>query len=304
MPVLQLTVETRDPERIEAACFEAGATSVTLLDAADSPILEPAPGTTPLWPSVRVVAHFAPQADRYAIGACLDAASPGASAAARFEVIADRAWEREWLKDFRPMRFGARLWVCPQGQVPDDPRAVVIDLDPGLAFGTGTHETTALCLTWLECTELFGLDVIDYGCGSGILAIAALKLGAHSAIGVDLDPQALIATRDNAARNGVEVEALLPEAALPPCDLLLANILAEPLIALAPRFASLVRPRGGVLLSGILGAQADAVASAFAPWFDMRTFATRNDWVCLEGARIARDPVALDGGAAPATGVR
>lgn len=304
MPVLQLTVETRDPEGIEAACFEAGATSVTLLDAADSPILEPAPGTTPLWPTVRVVAHFAPQADRNAIGTCLDAASPGASAAARFEVIADRAWEREWLKDFRPMRFGARLWVCPQGQAPDDPRAVVIDLDPGLAFGTGTHETTALCLTWLECTELFGLEVIDYGCGSGILAIAALKLGAHSAIGVDLDPQALIATRDNAARNGVEVEALLPEAALPPCDLLLANILAEPLIALAPRFASLVRPRGGVLLSGILGSQADAVASAFAPWFDMRTFASRNHWVCLEGVRIARDPAALDGGAAPATGVR
>ncbi len=298
MPVLQLTVETRAPETIEAACFEAGATSVTLLDAADVPILEPAPGSTPLWPTVRLVAHFPPDADRAAIGKCLESASAGASAAARFELIADRAWEREWLKDFRPMRFGAHLWVCPQGQSPDDPRAIVVDLDPGLAFGTGTHETTALCLTWLERAELCGLDVIDYGCGSGILAIAALKLGAHSAMGVDLDPQALIATRDNSVRNGVVVEAVLPDAPLPPCDLLLANILAEPLIALAPRFASLVRPRGGVLLSGILGAQADAVASAFAPWFDMRTCATRNDWVCLEGARNEGPRASLRGAGA------
>ena len=187
MPQLQLTLETSDPETMEAACFDAGALSVTLLDAADTPILEPAPGSTPLWPTVRVVAHFPGDADRLAIAARLESLSAGAGAASRFDLIADRAWEREWLKDFRPMRFGAHLWVCPRGQEPEDPRAVRIDLDPGLAFGTGTHETTALCLTWLDCTDVRDLDVIDYGCGSGILAIAALKLGACSAIGVDLE---------------------------------------------------------------------------------------------------------------------
>ena len=288
MPALQLSIETRDPEALEAACFEAGAVAVTLLDAADVPILEPAPGATPLWPLVRLVALFEERADRAAIGRAIeDVTGQGLPGNARFELIADRPWEREWLRDFRPMRFGARLWVCPHGQFPAQDDATIVWLDPGIAFGTGSHETTAMCLSWLDVTDVRGLEVTDYGCGSGILAIAAAKLGARLASAVDLDPQALVATRDNAQRNGVaeRIEILSTADPAPLADVLLANILAQPLIELAPRFKSMVRPGGVLVLSGILSSQAVAVASAYAPWFDMRSFATLHDWVCLEGVR-------------------
>jgi len=282
--VLQLIVETRDASAVEDACFAAGALSVTLLDAADEPILEPAPGATPLWPSVRLVALFARDASRESIQASL-AVALGQHVAVNFELVEDRVWEREWLKDFRPMRFGARLWVCPQDQEPGQPDATVVWLDPGLAFGTGTHETTAMCLSWLDSADLQDCDVVDFRCGSGILAISALRLGARQAAAMDLDPQALIATRENARRNGVDALIVPVDAAIPLCDVLLANILAEPLISLAARLAASVRRNGQIVLSGILTAQAPDVARAFAPWFDMRTAATRNDWVCLEGAR-------------------
>jgi ribosomal protein L11 methyltransferase len=160
-------------------------------------------------------------------------------------------------------------------------------LDPGLAFGTGTHPTTALCLEWLDSAALHALDVIDYGCGSGILAIAAAKLGAGSVTTVDLDPHALLATRDNAERNGVSdrIVTRTPDEALDPADLLLANILSEPLIALAPRFARLVRPGGRIVLAGILISQAETVTGAYRPWFDIAPFATRDSWVCLHGVK-------------------
>jgi ribosomal protein L11 methyltransferase len=291
MPFLQLTLDiaTADPAPFEDALFELGALSVTLEDAADDPVLEPAPGETPLWPTRVVKALFEASTDRDALAQSLAEVLPVAPSP-RFEAIADKAWEREWLKDFKPMRFGRRLWVCPGGQPAGDPAAVRIELDPGLAFGTGTHATTALCLEWLDGRELAGREVVDYGCGSGILAIAALKLGAARARAVDIDPQALIATRDNARRNGVETGLRLsddPELGPGSCDVLVANILAGPLVELAPRFAAALRGGGELALSGVLVEQAQAVTAAYRPWFDIALSATREGWALIGGRRRA-----------------
>lgn len=291
MPFLQLTLDiaTADPEPYEDALFELGALSVTLEDAADDPVLEPAPGETPLWPTRLVKALFEASTDRDAVSQLLARAVPGAPSP-RFEAIADKAWEREWLKDFRPMRFGRRLWVCPGGLPAGAPGAVRIELDPGLAFGTGTHPTTALCLDWLDDRDLRGLEVVDYGCGSGILAIAALKLGATNVRAIDIDPQALIATRDNARRNQIETGLAVssdPGLVERSCDLLIANILASPLVELAPRFAAALRPGGDLGLSGILAGQAQTVAAAYQPWFDIALSATREGWALLGGRRRA-----------------
>lgn len=291
MPFLQLTlaIGRAAPEPCEEALFDLGALSVTLEDAADDPVLEPAPGETPLWPTIRVKALFPDDADRWWIATMLGRRLPG-TPSPDFEAVADRAWEREWLKDFGPMRFGRRLWVCPGGQPADDPDAVRIELDPGLAFGTGTHPTTAMCLEWLEGHEPAGKDVVDYGCGSGILAIAALKLGASRVRAMDIDPQALVATRENALRNGVDHgltvtdDPHLPDRST---DLLVANILAGPLVELAPRFAAAIRPGGDVVLSGILAEQADTVTAAYRPCFDIALAATRDGWGLLCGRRRA-----------------
>lgn len=291
MPFLQLTlaVGAADPEPFEEALLELGASSITLEDAADDPVLEPAPGTTPLWPTVRLKALFDADTDRTSILDALTTHFGDALPHASFDAIADRIWEREWLKDFRPMRFGERLWVCPAGMRPDGAAdAVFIDLDPGLAFGTGTHPTTALCLEWLDGAQLAGKTVIDYGCGSGVLAIAALKLGARSAIAVDIDPQAIIATIDNADRNGVRerlVAMTVADARLTPTDIVLANILAEPLEQLAVTLASLVARHGHIVLSGLLSSQATRLATLYAAWFDMAPAATRDDWARLAGIK-------------------
>lgn len=302
MPFLQLTfpIGAADPAPFEDALLAAGATSITLQDAADDPVLEPAPGKTPLWPSVRIKALFDGSADPDAVMSVLRSELSQSLADAKFETLADRAWEREWLKDFHPMQFGRRLWVCPNGQRPaadlvpvTGPQSLVtsccfIDLDPGLAFGTGTHPTTALCLEWLDGARLEHKRVLDYGCGSGVLAIAALKLGAASALAVDIDPQALLATHDNAVRNHVEERLRVLPAGDPigaPVDILLANILAEPLESLAPTFAGLVVAGGRLVLSGILRGQAQAVASRYAPWFDVAPATVRDDWARLDGVR-------------------
>jgi ribosomal protein L11 methyltransferase len=291
VPHLQLTIDIGklDPAPVEDALFELGAVSVTLEDAADDPVLEPAPGATPLWPTVVVKALFDAGSSPDAIRSALVQALPGAPDP-RFELLADKAWEREWLKDFRPMRFGRRLWVCPGGMAAGDADAIRVELDPGLAFGTGTHPTTALCLEWLDAQSLDGRQVVDYGCGSGILAIAALRLGAQRIVAMDIDPQALRATRENAARNGVlarlEVTAD-PALATASADVLLANILAGPLVELAPRFAQAVRPGGLLALSGLLAEQAAAVTAAYQPWFDIGTTATREGWTLLAGRRRA-----------------
>jgi ribosomal protein L11 methyltransferase len=286
VPFLQLTLSigSADPAPFEDELLAAGAASITLEDAGDDPVLEPPPGSTPLWPRVRLKALFDSAADPDA----LRASFPDAT----FEHIGDRAWEREWLKDFRPMRFGRRLWICPGGQRPqlDESGAApcLIELDPGLAFGTGTHPTTALCLEWLDSAPLQGKSVVDYGCGSGVLAIAALKLGAAAALAIDIDPQALIATRENAARNQVAQHLTVAgpdEAPRGQTEILLANILAEPLLVLAPSFAERVVPGGSIVLSGLLRRQEAPVASRYAAWFDMRPAILRDDWALLYGLR-------------------
>ena len=286
----QLVIELGrdDLARAEEACTRLGAIALLLADAGDEPLLEPAPGTTPLWHSVRLRALFPETPEPPVLAATVAAVLGLPAAAVRIEHLADRVWEREWLKDFRPMRFGQRLWVCPAGQRPLEGTSIVLELDPGLAFGTGTHATTALCLEWLDARPLAGLRLLDYGCGSGILALAALKLGAAGATAFDIDPQALLATRENAAKNGLAGRiAILSEAQdiARPFDLVLANILAGPLIDLAPQLAAYCRPGGAIALAGLLVHQADEVAQAYRPWFDIEISAERDGWTLLSGRR-------------------
>ena len=293
MPFIELSIDLADadPESVEAACFAAGALSVTLTDAADTPILEPLPGTTPLWPHVRLAALYGAGTDSGAVIADLRAALGRPDLEATVRLVEDRVWEREWLKDFKPRRHGRRLWICPGGQPPppgEDSDAVIVWLDPGLAFGTGTHATTALCLEWLDEVPLAGARLLDVGSGSGILSVAALKLGAGHALAIDIDPQALIASRENAERNGVADRLAVRDAALPwgsGYDIVVANILAEPLLQLSGAIAGAIRPGGGIVLSGLLASQADAVAAAYAPWFDMEAARIRDDWAALAGRR-------------------
>jgi len=278
----------------EAACLCCGAIAVTFVDADDrdmSPVLEPAPGEFRLWPAVRLVALFPPEADRAAVARALSRSLGVEPAQLRARGVADRAWEREWLRDFHAMRFGRRLWVCPRHERVDEPDAAVVSMDPGLAFGTGTHATTALCLEWLDAHPPQDDAVVDFGCGSGVLALAALRLGARSATCFDIDPQALTATRDNASTNGLSERLRLCDSAgaIPRgADLLLANILSGPLVQLAPLFADILRPAGALVLSGLMEQDVPAVERAYDPWFDMRTFGVRESWVCLWGRRNGR----------------
>src|SRR5580698_5666995 len=261
-------------DAVEAALEELGASSITFVDRGDEPVLEPKPGEFRLWSDTLVRALFqAPAAA--ASSEAADAArklatlasvlGPHVTDTARVRAVKDQDWERVWLTDWKSLRFGRRLWVCPTAaEPPDDPDAVVVRLDPGLAFGTGTHPTTALCLQILDSLPVSGRNIIDYGCGSGILGIAALKLGAAHVTAVDLDPQALLATRDNALRNGVsaQVEVCGVESPLTPAYCVLANILAGPLIELAPKLTAACEPGGYLLLSGLLKTQAYAVKAA------------------------------------------
>ena len=290
MPFHQLVVELpgRELARAEDACRRLGALALALADAGDEPLLEPAPGETPLWQAVRLRALFDLAASPELLAATLAAVLGLDPEAIAIEHVEDRAWEREWLRDFRPMRFGRRLWVCPAGQQPDEPAAVVLELDPGLAFGTGTHPTTALCLEWLDAAIEGGERVLDYGCGSGILALAALRLGAEQAIAFDIDPQALLATRENAAKNGLADRLEIAELAGSVAgrfDVVLANILSGPLVALAPGIAPRAVGGGALLLAGMLAHQADEVAQAYRPWFDIGPVAEREGWTLLAGRR-------------------
>lgn len=276
----------------EDAAFDCGAIAVTFVDGRDDAVLEPAPGEMPLWPATRVRCLFADAPSAPAVPAALTqvlAFKLGLDAA-RIEVqaVADRVWEREWLKDFHARRFGRRLWISPHHEQLSAPDAVVVLLDPGLAFGTGTHPSTALCLTWLDAHAPLDARVIDYGSGSGVLGIAAARLGARAVHAFDIDPQALIATHDNADANGVaaRLQVHASAATLPAdSDLLLANILAAPLCALAASFASLVRSGGQLVLAGLLEPQAMEVTAAYATWFDVARFAELDGWVCLAGRR-------------------
>ncbi len=286
---LKLSVETRaDQAEIVATQLESlGALSVTLQDSADAAIFETHPGDTALWPRTCVSALFAPATAMEPILASVQQAlqteNPPPHTLAYLE---DQDWERAWLDRFQPMPFGRRLWVCPTGHEPPDPAAVNLMLDPGLAFGTGTHATTALCLEWLDQAELEGCTVIDYGCGSGILAIAAARLGARQVWAVDIDTQALEASERNARQNSVaaRIHTCLPNH-LPAiqADCLIANILAQPLMELAPTLATLLKPGGQLVLSGILaGEQAQAVLAAYQQWFELISMEEREEWVRLD----------------------
>ncbi len=277
-----------DAHSAETACFASGATAVTFTDTRDDAVLEPLPGEFRLWPATRLQALYPDGTAAEAAAGALATALGVPRGAILSRVVAGMAWEREWLKDFHAMRFGERLWVCPHHEEISDPHGIVVRLDPGLAFGTGTHPTTALCLEWLDRHLEADCQMLDYGCGSGILAVAAVKLGARCAHCYDIDPQALTAARENAAANAVSTQVCVyeTEAALPAgVDVLLANILATPLCALAPRFAALVRPGGALVLAGLMAHEVPEVTQAQAPWFDMRPGASRDDWVCLSGRR-------------------
>jgi ribosomal protein L11 methyltransferase len=281
---LQLTfsVEQSLAELLADELTACGALSVTFQDAADEPVYEPALNTTPLWLHTNVVGLFEEHVDVEQLLSCLQLNFPTLPTYVA-EKIADREWSRVWMDNFHPMRFGQRLWICPTWHEPPYPNDINILLDPGLAFGTGTHATTALCLTWLDqATDLIGKIVLDFGCGSGILAIAAAKLGACEVWAVDNDPQALFATRENAMQNKVlaQFHLYLPE----DCpslqvDVLLANILATPLIELAPRLIAQVKPAGLIVLSGILNTQVESVTSAYRAVCDILEIAEQEDWI-------------------------
>ena len=285
---LTLEIEGLDPQLAEDACFAAGAVAVTFSDARDDAVLEPAPGEVRLWPATRITALFGPDTQPEQVRESLATTLALPPERLTLEPVADRPWEREWLKDFHAMRFGTRLWVCPRHERVDEPGARVVQLDPGLAFGTGTHPSTALCLSWLDAHLQPAARVIDYGCGSGILALAAAALGARRVDAFDIDPQALIATRDNALANACAERIRLCASAAqiePGADVLLANIIAGTLCELAPGLAALVRPGGALVLAGILRGQEADVTAAFDACFDMRRFDEREQWVGLFGMR-------------------
>lgn len=303
MPHLELSLQCSEAEqpRYARALEDVGALAVTMLDAdADTgnehAILEPGVGETPLWNSVVLTALFDAGTDALALLAALDAFDGDLDwTRVGFRTVEDQDWERAWMDQYAPLRFGERTWIVPWNHaLPDEAGedAVVVRLDPGLAFGSGTHPTTSLCLQWLDTLaargELSGRQVLDYGCGSGILALAALKLGAAGAVGVDNDPQALLATADNAQRNGVDaalavhLPADAPQATYP---VVVANILASALDALAEVLAERVAPGGRIALSGILDGQEEELLRRYRPWFDTLAVAREGDWVRIDGVR-------------------
>jgi ribosomal protein L11 methyltransferase len=288
---VSIEVEQRSLSRVEAALEDLDAASITLLDAEDHPILEPGPGETPLWPQVTVRALFHDHVDRIGLFDALQIMVPWLTPEKiTARGVADEDWTRVWMDTFQPMQFGRRTWIYPStSEPPDDAHAAIVRLDPGLAFGTGTHPTTALCLTWLDGLDLRGKTVLDFGCGSGILAIAALKLGAARAVGIDNDPQAIIASRDNAERNGVveQLDLYLPDdvpAGLT-ADVVVANILAGALVALQSTITTHCRSNAPLALSGILADQADEVAAAYRADFADLAVTAQEDWIRIDGVR-------------------
>lgn len=290
-----MDLDALDPDVVETIFTRHGACSVTLTDAGNNPVLEPGPGETPLWANSRITGLFSPDADLQSLCDTLIAElNLQQLPAHRTEDLPDRDWEREWLRDFGPMRFGHRLWICPGGSEVEQCDAVIVRLDPGLAFGTGMHATTALCLEWLDGLALAGKSMLDYGCGSGVLAIAALKLGCRSATAMDVDPQAVLATRRNAADNDVGSQLCVAgdDAGIKGrFDIVVANILAGPLIQFAESITSTIARRGMLALSGVLCEQADDVMAAYEPWVEFEDPSYREQdgqlWSRLTGTRRA-----------------
>jgi ribosomal protein L11 methyltransferase len=287
----QISVITDEDSAPKLADFfdSLGAVSVTYMDAEDEPVYEPAIGETKIWSNTQVIALYELDAkpEQIKIRVCEKFAHAPLQNWL-IEDIEDQAWERAWMEYYHPMKFADRLWVCPTGQEHIEPGTVCLTLDPGLAFGTGTHPTTALCLEWLASHDLTGKTVIDYGCGSGILAVAAVLLGATEAHALDIDPQAITATQDNALKNNVQgkIRCYLPEQFTAfEADVVLANILAKPLIEMSTQISSLVKLGGDLVLSGILHEQAESVADTYQQHLTMKVPVRQEDWIRLEGIR-------------------
>ncbi len=291
MPWLQLNIISprKSADRLEDALLESGAVSVTLQDNADQPIFEPGLGETPLWDNVRITGLYDAEIDTAKATTIAIKAFGSDLPTHAWELLEDKDWEREWMKNFHAIRCGERLWICPSWQTPPEPDKVNLMLDPGLAFGTGTHPTTFMCMQWIDQQDFTDLDIVDYGCGSGILGIATLLMGAKKVIGIDIDPQALLATTENARRNKLPIDAMpvyLP-AQCPKiqADIMLANILAGPLAHLAPTLSEMTKIGGKICLSGILAIQAETVKAAYVRWFDFDPVTHQEEWVRLTATK-------------------
>ncbi|QXC39546.1 50S ribosomal protein L11 methyltransferase [Aeromonas jandaei] len=290
MPWIQIRINAtaKTADKMSNMLLGRGAQAVTFMDAKDVPVYEPMPGETPLWGETEVMGLFDAETDPAPTIAFFQQIF-GENVGYKVEQLEDKDWVREWMDHFHPMQFGERLWICPSWRDVPNPDAVNVMLDPGLAFGTGTHPTTALCLQWLDGLDLAGKTVVDFGCGSGILGIAALKLGAARVIGIDIDPQAIQASRDNAARNGVadQIELYLP-ADQPQdveADVVVANILAGPLRELAPLIAGHGKAGSLMALSGVLESQAPELETIYGQWFEMDPTAVKEEWCRLSGRK-------------------
>lgn len=296
MPWLQIKIDVT-PEQSDAyedILLAAGCAAVTFEDAKDQPIFEPDLGTTPLWSSTTLTGLFDATYDlnktlEFVRASHQEQFADQPLPPTKAEILEDKDWERAWMDNYHPMQFGEKLWICPSWREVPDPDAVNLMLDPGLAFGTGTHPTTALCLQWLDSEPLQDKTVVDFGCGSGILGIAALLLGAQHVNAIDIDPQALQATADNMERNNIsddQLQAYLPEKAPEvEADYVVANILAGPLEELAPTIASHVKSGGRLALSGLLSNQAEQIQKTYSQWFDLEPIAQQEDWIRVTGTK-------------------
>jgi ribosomal protein L11 methyltransferase len=293
MPWIQLKINSQAEyaEQIGEMLSASGAQAVTFVDAKDTPMYEPKPGEVMLWPDTQIVGLYDAEYDMSRVISQLSQSKLlGKNFNHKLDQLEDKDWEREWMINFHPMQFGERLWICPSWRDVPDPNAVNVMLDPGLAFGTGTHQTTSLCLRWLDRLELSEATVVDFGCGSGILGIAALKLGAKRVIGIDIDPQALLASQDNANRNdvGEKIELYLPEHQPElKADVVLANILAGPIRELRTVITEYCKTGGKLVLSGILDNQAQEINDLYSHDFDMDPIKVDGEWARVSGVKIA-----------------
>jgi ribosomal protein L11 methyltransferase len=292
MPWIQLKINSQAEyaEQIGEMLSASGAQAVTFVDAKDTPMYEPKPGEVMLWPDTQIVGLYDAEYDMSRVISQLSQSKLlGKNFNHKLDQLEDKDWEREWMINFHPMQFGERLWICPSWRDVPDPNAVNVMLDPGLAFGTGTHQTTSLCLRWLDRLELSEATVVDFGCGSGILGIAALKLGAKRVIGIDIDPQALLASQDNANRNdvGEKIELYLPEHQPEfKADVVLANILAGPIRELRTVITEYCKTGGKLVLSGILDNQAQEINDLYSHDFDMDPIKVDGEWARVSGVKI------------------
>lgn len=285
-PQVHITIPREQLEELEDFLLSIGALSVTYKDAGDNPVLEPLPGETPLWPELVVTGLFNQKKNINTVLNIFKRHYPDLTVTR--EEFEDQDWERSWMDDYQPMSFGSRLWVVPTNMEAPSPDAVNLRLDPGLAFGTGTHPTTSLCLQWLDQHDVSQNTLLDYGCGSGILAIAGLLLGAAMAEGVDIDPQAITATYSNAEINHVadKVAVYLPDQfTAKQFDIVMANILSGPLAELAPSLASYTKTGGKIVLSGILEQQAESVRTVYQQWFEMEPVVIHDGWAMITGRK-------------------